>query len=77
METRHRNELEQVRQDHSATVDQAEVKHQQKRKNLDEEKQLITQDKQSALEEAKKKLTQLNKIDLENRELQYSKNLEN
>ena len=77
MESRHRAELERIRQDHSKNVDQSELKHSQKRKTFEEDKQVITQDKQSALEEAKKKLTQLNQIDLENRELQYVKNLDN
>ena len=43
----------------------------------EEEKQKILEDKNTALEQDKKKLSQLNKIDIENREIQYAKSLQN
>ena len=77
MEARFRQELERNRADHHKTLQQVEDQNNSKRKQHEEEKELLIEDKNKAIEEAKKKQTQLNKIDIENRELQYNKNLEN
>ena len=45
MENRYRGELEINRQDHTKNVDQSELKHTSKRKTLEEDKNVITQDK--------------------------------
>lgn len=77
MEARSRQELEKVRTDHQLALEDSERMHKQKRSQHEEEKQALTNDKNTAVEEAKKKLTQLNHMDIENREMQYAKNLEN
>lgn len=77
MEARFRQELERQRTEHLQTLEQIESQNGTKRKQHEEDKVLLIEDKNKAIEEAKKKQTQLNKIDIENRELQYAKNLEN
>lgn len=77
MENRYRQDLERNRNDYQKQVEESEQRHAGKRKQYEEEKSIVQEDKNTAIEEAKKKLAQLNKIDLENREMQYGKNLDN
>lgn len=77
METRFRSELEAIRFDHQKIIEQSEQRHKDKRKMMEEEKALIAKEKAEALEEAKKKMNALQKIDIENRDLLYKKNLDN
>jgi len=77
LENRYRSDLEGIRADFSKNIEAAEEKHSLKRKSLEEEKAMVVADKNTGVEDAKKKLGQLNKLDMENKELQYSKNLDN
>lgn len=77
MEQRYRAELEQARVDHAAAVTELEAKHTAQKQHHEEERQKLQADKNAAIEEAKKKLAQLHKIDLDGRDLLYTKDLDN
>jgi len=77
MEQRYRSELEQIRIEHAVSASELETKHKQQRQLHEEERQRLLADKNDALEEEKKKLAQLQQIDIDGRELLYTKNLDN
>jgi hypothetical protein len=64
-----------VRKDNQNTISDLEKKFIETKKQHEEEKEKIMEDKNTAIEQDKKKISQLFKIDIENREMQYSKSL--
>jgi len=77
MEQRYRDEMDKVRKDQAAAVAELEAKHATQKQRHEEERQKLQADKTAAIEESKQKLTQLHKIDLDGRDLLYSKDLDN
>jgi uncharacterized membrane-anchored protein len=77
MEEIYREDLEKVRKENQQTISDIEKRFIETKKSHEEEKSKVQDDKSTALEQDKKKLAQLNSIDIENREMQYSKSLQN
>jgi hypothetical protein len=77
MEDRYREELEKIRKESQQQIQDIEARFLDTKKTHETEKSRIEEDKSTALEQDKLKLTQLNKIDIENREMQYNKSLQN
>ena len=75
MENMYRRELEKHRQDQHHLIKEIDAKHKEQKQMHENEKKQLESDRDKAIEEDKKKLAQLNKIDIENREMQYTKNL--
>ncbi|CDW83861.1 UNKNOWN [Stylonychia lemnae] len=75
-EQRNRRDVDDTREEHKKNMKHLEEKHQMKLQLFNEEKRKLIEEMNKTIELEKEKIGNLHKIDVDNREVQYKRNLE-